>query len=316
MYELIRIQDDFHCLSSLGGSWPTSSNVYAITDADGVSLFDTGIDNPDCFAGLCSCLEKAGRHIEDVHTIVLTHGHPDHVGGTAAICRRANPRVLIPERSIAEAVDPVQQDYFCLPPQARAIAPRLRDFDILDNFRRTCGDWSLESVRLTPIRDDDTVKAGRYAFRAVHTPGHDVGLICLYEPDAKILLTGDLLRSTGAGGALPWYTSTAGGVDAYLNSLERVAALDVRRTLPAHGAVDGNFVEMVGKTREIILGRESAILSLLRAGPRTCEELDAELYRPIVLQLCPWFSTVTESPLSRLEKAGAVRRSGFTFALA
>jgi len=255
------------------------------------------------------------RRIEDIHTILLTHGHPDHVGGTNLIIQRTSPRILIPEDSMLEAVDPVKQDYYCLPPNTREIALHMRSFDILENFDRTCGAWILDRSGLTGICDRQEIKLGCTEFRAIQTPGHDIGLMCFYDTSRKILLTGDLLRSTGPGSALPWYTSTAGGVDEYLASLVRIEGLDVQFTLPAHGTVFGTFDEMVNGTRKVILDRESTILSMLSAGPMTCEQLDAHLYRSIVLEICPWYSTVTESHLSRLEKAGIVKRDGLNYYL-
>jgi glyoxylase-like metal-dependent hydrolase (beta-lactamase superfamily II) len=316
LYDLIKLEEDFFCAAHLGSSWPTSSNIFIIADTSGLALIDTGIDNSDCFASFASCLEKTGHSIEDVHTILLTHGHPDHIGGTNTICRYADPRILISEASISEAVDLQQQDYYCLPPHVRSIAPHMRSFDLMGNFRRTCGSWELKERRLNSIQDGAVIKVGRYALQAIHTPGHDIGLMCFYDSTHKILFTGDLLRSNGAGSALPWYTSTAGGVDAYLKSLERMDSLDVRNAFTAHGPVKSDFLTMLKDTREIILGREETILSLLAEGPKTCEELDTHLYRPIVLKLCPWFSTVTEAHLSRLEKLRVVKRNELNYHLA
>lgn len=313
MYDFIPIRNDLFCAAFRGNSWPTSANVYIVLDPEGATLIDSGVDHPDCFSGLSSCLEKAGRNMKDIHTIVLTHGHPDHVGGTNEICRHTNPRVLLPELCLPEAIDSAQQDYYCIPPQVRAVASGMREFDLMGNFRRTCGFWELDKNRITPIRDGEVIKAGRYSFEAVHTPGHDIGMMCFHEAESKLLITGDLLPSTGPGSALPWYTSTAGGVDSYLTSLDRVARLEVDTVLPAHGAFHSKLPSLVEKTREMILSREAAILSLLREGPKSIEQLDARIYRPIVVQLCPWFSTVTESHLSRLERTGAVGRDGLEY---
>jgi glyoxylase-like metal-dependent hydrolase (beta-lactamase superfamily II) len=315
LYELVQLNEDLFCAVYSGSSWPTSSNIYIIADTDGLALIDAGTDNPDCFAGLEAVLKSMERTIEDVHTILLTHGHPDHIGGTNAICERVHARVRLPELCLPEAVDTAKQDFYCLPPDVRAVAPRMRHFDIIDNFHQTCGLWELDANRITPIRNGEEIRLGRYAFRSLHTPGHDIGLMCFYEPELNIICTGDLLRSTGPGSALPWYTSTAGGVDAYLESLDRICGLDVKTTLPAHGSIDGVFQTMVRDTRDVIVKRESTILSLLSKGPKTCEQLDAELYRPVVLKLCPWFSTVTESHLSRLEREGIVMRSGLEYRL-
>jgi glyoxylase-like metal-dependent hydrolase (beta-lactamase superfamily II) len=316
MYDIIHLKEDLFCIAFQGNSWPTSSNIYAILDSEGLTLIDAGIDNAECYSALSSCLETVGQGIDAIHTIILTHGHPDHVGGANAICRAVRPRVFIPERSLAEAIDVAAQDYYCLPSETRDIAPRMKNFDLMENFSRTCGSWMLDEELLTPIHENEEIMAGRYALRAIYAPGHDIGLMCFHECSAKFVFTGDLLRSKGSGSALPWYTSTAGGVNAYRKSLDRIGALDARTAFPAHGAAGEDFDNAVRSTKDAIEHREKTILSLLASGPQTCEQLDAHLYRPVVLDICPWYSTVTESHLSSLEIAGVVRRAGLHFCLA
>ena len=50
-----------------------------VEDGTNVILFDTGLDP----AGITSALEAAGRAPADVTHLVITHMHPDHVGGLA-----------------------------------------------------------------------------------------------------------------------------------------------------------------------------------------------------------------------------------------
>jgi len=40
-------------------------------------------------------------------------------------------------------------------------------------------------------KDNDKLNVGEYKFICVETPGHTKGHICLYEPDKKILFSGD-----------------------------------------------------------------------------------------------------------------------------
>jgi glyoxylase-like metal-dependent hydrolase (beta-lactamase superfamily II) len=72
-------------------------NAYAVVVDDGVVLVDTGL--PGRADKIMSAIERAGRRIGEVHTILLTHWHPDHVGGVAEVRRRSGARI------VAHAID-------------------------------------------------------------------------------------------------------------------------------------------------------------------------------------------------------------------
>ena len=82
----------------------------------------------------------------------------------------------------------------------------------------------------------------------IHTPGHTPGGICLYDSGARDLISGDTVFSDGGFGR----TDLPGGDEAALrDSLERLAALDVKGLYPGHGSP----VE-TGGSRHIAAARE------------------------------------------------------------
>ena len=307
MYEMHEIRSDFYFLRYSGRSWPTSSNIFLIRDKHGLNLFDTGLNKEEVFEGLSNCLRQGGYDVSDIHTVVLTHGHTDHIAGMNIIKQFCNPRVFLPKKSISEATNPNAQEDAVLPRHVREIAPRLRDYDILTEFRNSCGEWVLRDPCLLPIEDNDTLDMGKYSFRVIHTPGHDIGLMVFFEPEIKLLLSTDLLRASIPGNALPWYSSTGGGVKAYLQGLDRIEKMSIDKAFPSHGILSGNIKERVLKTRDVILDRQNKIMSALKDAPKTCEELDLILFTPLALKLCPWFSSTTEAHLQYLEGEGLIR---------
>ncbi len=313
MYKVIAIEEDFDFLRYTGKTWPTSSNVFLIKDRDGLIIIDTGLNRPEVFEGLSRCIQKDGLKISDIHTILLTHGHTDHIAGVNAFKGFCKPHILLPEGSIPEAVDSKEQEKAILPQQVKDIAPGLKDYGILEEFYRSCGEWRLIREDLLPIRDGDEISLGKYRFQAIHTPGHDIGHMVFYESRLKWLLSTDLLRASIPGNALPWYSSTGGGVSAYLESLDRLKDLDVGRGFPSHGALEGPFEECHIKTRDIIVNRENKIIEALKKGPMTCEDLDTLLYNPLALIYCPWFSSTTEAHLRKLQQDGTVIRDDILF---
>lgn len=317
MYTTTRIRDDFHFLQYSGKAWPTAANAWLVVDADGLILIDAGLNEPNCFAGLERCIAAAGFGLTDVHTVVLTHGHTDHIAGVNRILNRHRPKLLLSEKCIPEATDPTKQEEAVLPKAVRDIVPTLRDYNILANFRDTCGDWQLRDVEIAPINDGDVLALGRYRFKAIHVPGHDIGLMVFHERSFGLMLTTDLFRTSGPGGTLPWYSSAGGGVGPYLASLDRLAPLDadIEIALPSHGGPIDDFSAARMLTKNVIEERDRHIVALLSAGPKRCAELDEALYSANLLALCPWYASTTVAHLVRMEADRRIVRDGEVFAL-
>ena len=315
MYKISNIKEDFFFIKYTGGTWPTSSNIFLIKDINGLNIIDTGLNKKEVFEGLLKCIQQKGLEISEIHTILLTHGHTDHIAGINVFKKYCMPRIFLSEESIPEAIDPKIQENAILPFYVREIAPRLKDYDILDEFKNSCGEWMLKNIDLLPIRDGDEIKLGKYTFQAIQTPGHDIGLMVFYEPKIKLLLSADLLRASVPGNALPWYSFPSGGVEAYLKSLNKIRNLDVDETFPSHGTLTGSFRGLIGKTRDVILNRESKIIFSLKEGPKTCEQLDVILYNPLTLKFCPWFSSTTEAHLHKLEREDIIKKDDLQYIL-
>ncbi|WP_018157229.1 MBL fold metallo-hydrolase [Demetria terragena] len=85
-----------------------------------------------------------------------------------------------------------------------------------------------------PLHDGEQLAVGGVDIRVVHTPGHTADSISFHLPDDGVLLTGDMVL--GRGTSVVAYPD--GEVGAYLNSLQRMAALaPVDVIAPGHGPV-------------------------------------------------------------------------------
>jgi len=99
--------------------------------------------------------------------------------------------------------------------------------------------FDLESYEIfqgTPTRvlkDGDTIDLGGRNLRVLHTPGHSPGHMCFWEADRGYLFTGDLAY---IGTLFANYPSTQ--PESYLQSLEKVSALPVKKVFPAHHSLE------------------------------------------------------------------------------
>ena len=72
-------------------------NCYALVDGDGVALVDPGLPGPESWNALMSRLKQAEIPVEQVHTVIVTHSHPDHFGGSSQLREVAGADVLTHE---------------------------------------------------------------------------------------------------------------------------------------------------------------------------------------------------------------------------
>jgi hydroxyacylglutathione hydrolase len=180
---------------------PFDGNVYLILDEVPV-LIDAGMD-PE------PTLRKIKKHIDpaEIEMIILTHCHHDHSGGVPLLKEATGARVLIHEEEAGSLGDDMATVAYLFGLSAPEIEAdeTLKEGDEID-----LGEWKLE---------------------VLHTPGHSPGGICLYEPRAKVLFSGDTVFPQGNIGR----TDLFAGCDADLiSSIERLTKLDVEVLYPGH----------------------------------------------------------------------------------
>src|SRR5699024_4524961 len=85
------------------------------------------------------------------------------------------------------------------------IAAHSWDANLVNRIDRETGaaeylDQPIESYRVNQILEDgDEINTGEESFRVIHTPGHTLGHISLYNEKQEKLITGDLFHSDDVG---------------------------------------------------------------------------------------------------------------------
>lgn len=258
-------------------------NCYALPDERGVALVDPGLPGNRIWEALGRRLSSAGYKPSDVHTVVVTHGHPDHFGaavrfGTADIVTHASFPAW---QNFLTRTTPWGSETKWQASMTLRTAPKW-----LRWAARVAGPRVLARVMklpnpTKPQTDGDRLLLGGRSWTAVHTPGHTGDHICLHDPDSGVLLTGDHV--------LPSITPFISGmgtdadpVRSFLDSLEKVARLKVTTALPAHGLPFDNLAERAGEIARHHEERLERIRSIFRTAgrPLTVMEATAELFPP------------------------------------
>jgi glyoxylase-like metal-dependent hydrolase (beta-lactamase superfamily II) len=220
-------------------------NLYFIGKGP-ITLIDTGPK----FSGLLDFvgeqLKSAGFGFEDITRIIATHGHVDHTGLTDQIRKAAGNSIdfhihpedswLISEERHQEYMWSKEADFLT----ARAGIPASDVGKIKKRFayfRELCD--PVDNVSF--LKDGDEFSGDGYRLKVVHTPGHTAGSICLYEPEQKIVFSGDnmikhitpnpLVDIRNYGRRDSDYQS----LPTFLNSLDKISKLDVQYVFSGHG---------------------------------------------------------------------------------
>lgn len=274
-------------------------NCYIIEDERGVALVDPGLPGPDAWKSLTSRLAMAGVAMRDVHTVVVTHSHPDHYGG-ATFLRAETGADVLTHRSFRNWFNPAEPDLDdaddLLDPEPAPL-PDVDMEELRSAIMRGRTPWGGEWVRGSMHRDRrsmrhfapprpsvaveeaDVVRLGRRDWLALHTPGHTPDHLCLFDPVGGVVLSGDHV--------LPTITPHIGGIGTgsdplqqFFDSLERMHELDeVRVVLPAHGHP---FTDLDGRVDAIRDHHIERLAKLRTAGTEldggTVEDYSHELF--------------------------------------
>ena len=73
-------------------------NTYALEDDKGFALVDPGLPGEESWKALRGRMDAAGIPLERVHTIVVTHSHPDHFGGAGLLAEESGGAIVASDR--------------------------------------------------------------------------------------------------------------------------------------------------------------------------------------------------------------------------
>ena len=143
-------------------------------------------------------------------------------------------------------------------------------------------------------------------WRVLHTPGHAPGHVCLYDEEEGAVVVGDMVASVGTILIAPG----DGDMRVYLEQLERLAALDARVALPAHGEPIDTPTTLFRRYVAHRLMREAKVLAAVaRRGPDGArdDELLPDAYDDVPPSIWPIALLSLQAHLAKLEAEGHVR---------
>jgi len=149
-------------------------------------------------------LKNDGVNIDDIRYVINTHSHPDHFEGSEYFMNRSVPVGMHRDEIVfLNEVGPQFFAMFGMP------FPELK-FDL----QMEEGEWEVNGTRLEIYK----------------TPGHSPGSMCVYWPEKKALVCGDLIFRESVGRV----DFPGGSGEQLKESIRRMSKLDVEHLLPGH----------------------------------------------------------------------------------
>lgn len=207
-------------------------NTYLIAGEDGLTLVDAGIAAH--WPLLLQAIEALGRRVEDLHAVILTHAHIDHVGMAERARTEAGAEVQIHEADldyILEGRTPPQ-------PNPAALLRGWAGIRMFLYFLRH-GVVAMPKIGAASAFADGAILPVPGRPRAIHAPGHTPGLAAVHFEDRGILCTGDALVTVDPARGRPGPQLMPAGANTdhaqALASLARLEPLAAELILPGHG---------------------------------------------------------------------------------
>ncbi len=193
------------------------SHVYLVKGGFKNVLIDTGVKGN--FPRIVEGLSMVGLKVTDIHLVINTHEHFDHVGSNMFF---HDTSITAAHRFAATKIE-LQDEYV-------VHAARHGEEIIRAKFHL----W-LENRVMFDL--------GNTKLKIFHTPGHTSGCICIFEPFKGYLFTGDTVFSRGTISKI----SESGSYGDYINSLERLNTMRIKRIFPGHGEMCEDPVDALNK---------------------------------------------------------------------
>ena len=181
-----------------------SLNSYLFRGKTRHLLVDTGFNWAECKAAQLEAIAGLGLDWADID-FFITHVHGDHSGLVYALAS-PNSRVYCSQID-AEILQACMTRQYWLHINNTFVKsgfpPELigEQGDTIKNF------ISGDELAFSYVKDGDRLEIGRYQLVCVSTPGHSPGHMCLYEPDHKLLLSGDHILAGITSNITTWATA-------------------------------------------------------------------------------------------------------------
>ena len=269
MFETIR-PGLFRLEIPLPGNPLKAVNSYVFKTPERNLIIDTGMNRAECLDAMMTGLKELDIDLS-VTDLFITHMHADHSGLISHLATGATN--VFCSKMDADIIN-FKDDW----QDMLVFASRSGFPDDEDAIKQHPGfKYGVRKlIDFTIVADGDIISVGEYNLRCVSTPGHTPGHLCLYEPEKKILISGDHILGKITPN-ISLFADDHSPLNEYLDSLSKIYRLEIDQVLPAHRFTFTNCQERIDELRQHHHNRASAILSVLQKGPQHAFDIASQM---------------------------------------
>ncbi|MFC1872213.1 MBL fold metallo-hydrolase [Chloroflexota bacterium] len=248
-------------------------NSYLVKGENRSLLVDTGFDKDECRKIIDDNLATIGADMAKTD-IFITHIHADHLGLASALAT-PNSKVYFGHKEAAmSAATPEEKETWWKRMADRYTAngfPQeiLETAFIMHPGKRFGGH---NPVTYTRVADGDHIQAGDYNFTVVETPGHSPLHCCLYEPEKKILFSGDHILGQITPN-ITWWQGMENSLARYIESLDKIYPLEINLVLPGHRKPFTNHRRRIEQIKQHHESRCQEVMQALAEGEKNVYQI-------------------------------------------
>ncbi len=247
-------------------------NSYVIKGQERNLIIDTGFNRRECLEAMLAGLQTLSVDLTKTD-FFITHLHADHFGLVGKLATDSSQIYFSrPEKELIESWEGFDA---MIVYAGRNGFPEDQLRAALDQHpgNKYGSNWMPE---LSLLDDGDEIHCGPYHFQCVSTPGHTMGHTCLYERSKKILIAGDHILNDITPNIQCW-TDGQNPLNHYLNSLDKVSAVDIDWVLPGHRRLIKNPRARITALKEHHRKRLEEVLAILKNRPLNAFQIASKM---------------------------------------
>ncbi len=256
--------------------WGGLDHVHAFLfrQLDGWLLLDCGLSTPETFSAFDAALAQLRIDWRAIRRIVVSHLHPDHLGGAARIRRLSGaPIAMQPDEAAIAGPKPAGERFFA---QAELY---LRRYGVpadaishLETLARKTADMADRFVPDEAIDEGDGIDWVGGRLEVIRAPGHSPALLCFLDRERRALYSTDAILEKISPNIGVHAFSDGNPLGQYLDTLSRLEELELETVIPSHGEVFSGHREWIAKTRRHHRRRLERVEEVVRSRPMSAWE--------------------------------------------